>query len=243
MRFLPIVFTALLMFSASAQEAREIHVFVALCDNESQGIVPVNPRIGNGDKPAANLYWGCSDGLSSYFKSSKLWKLEEREDNPADGVLERLTFTHASFENVRLIAHAYRGSEIRSCMREFFESTTAASSDAKLIAFIGHNGLMDFHLDGPAAAESPRGRDVVVLACKSDAYFRERLESAGLRPILMTDQFMYPGSFLLHDAIEGWLRDESVTQIRERAAKAYAKNQRFSVNAARGVFSDLSKGE
>ncbi|MEM7010471.1 MAG: hypothetical protein AAF585_03205 [Verrucomicrobiota bacterium] len=243
MRFLPIAFSALMLFSASAQEVREIQVFVALCDNESQGIVPVNPRIGDGDKPAANLYWGCSDGLSSYFKTSKLWKLEEREENPEDGVLERLTFTHASVENVRLIAHAYRGSEIRSCMNEFFKTTTDEATEAQLVAFIGHNGLMDFRLNGPAANESAPKRDVVVLACKSDAYFRERLESARLRPILMTDQFMYPGSFLLHDAIEGWLRDESVTQIRERAAKAYAKNQGISVNAARGVFSDLSKGE
>jgi hypothetical protein len=27
---------------------RIIHVFVALCDNEHQGIVPVSPKLGNG---------------------------------------------------------------------------------------------------------------------------------------------------------------------------------------------------
>ena len=30
---------------------RVVHVFVALCDNVNQGIVPVPPRIGNGDDP------------------------------------------------------------------------------------------------------------------------------------------------------------------------------------------------
>ncbi|HST23582.1 MAG TPA: hypothetical protein VLR90_20895, partial [Blastocatellia bacterium] len=36
---------------------RVIHVLVALCDNEHQGIVPVPAKIGNGDDPQNNLYW------------------------------------------------------------------------------------------------------------------------------------------------------------------------------------------
>ena len=31
------------------------HVIVALCDNESQGIVPVPARLGNGHDPGSNL--------------------------------------------------------------------------------------------------------------------------------------------------------------------------------------------
>ena len=50
---------------------------------------------------------------------------------------------------------------------------------------------------------------------------------------------MYPGSFLLHDAIEGWLRNESKAQIHQRAAQAYAKNQKISVKAAGTIFADL----
>ena len=33
-----------------------IHVFVALCDNENQGIVPVNSSLGNGQNSESNLY-------------------------------------------------------------------------------------------------------------------------------------------------------------------------------------------
>ena len=51
-----------------------IHVYVALCDNESQGIAPVPAKIGDGDDPANNLYWGCSEGARPYFSKSKLWK-------------------------------------------------------------------------------------------------------------------------------------------------------------------------
>jgi hypothetical protein len=35
-----------------------IHVFVALADNQRQGIVPVPATLGNRDDPARNLYLG-----------------------------------------------------------------------------------------------------------------------------------------------------------------------------------------
>src|ERR1044072_7487753 len=42
---------------------RLIHVYVALCDNDSQGIVPVSKRMGNGNDPENNLYWGNGYGV------------------------------------------------------------------------------------------------------------------------------------------------------------------------------------
>lgn len=41
-------------------QARVIHVLVALCDNENQGIVPVPAFLGNGEDPQKNLYWGAA---------------------------------------------------------------------------------------------------------------------------------------------------------------------------------------
>lgn len=37
-------------------ETRRVHVFVALADNEHQGIAKVPVKIGNGDDAANNLY-------------------------------------------------------------------------------------------------------------------------------------------------------------------------------------------
>ena len=50
-----------LLFSSTifASELRTIHVVVALCDNENQGIVPVPEKLGNGKEPLTNLYWGA----------------------------------------------------------------------------------------------------------------------------------------------------------------------------------------
>ncbi len=221
--------------------SRTIHVFVALCDNATQGIIPVNKRIGNGDDLDNNLYWGCSDGLRSFFKSSKKWKLIKTESNPSDGILERLVFHHTKHSNVKLIADAYRGSEMKLCLADFFDAAVSKDEPAQLVAFVGHNGLMEHGRDlpTPARAEGSPGRDVISLSCVSHSWFSRRFASAKLRPVLLTEQYMYPGSFVLHDALEGWLVDETRTQIRERAGRAYAKNQKISVKAATGVFSKL----
>ena len=221
-----------------AQEDRVIRVFVALCDNATQGIVKVGAKIGNGDDAASNLYWGCSDGLRSYFKKSAKWNLIESEKELTHQVMERLRFRHAVFKDVVLVADAYRGSEMRACVSDFLKSASDPENrQVQLVAFIGHNGLMD-HPD----LETPLGvgnRDAIVLSCLSQSWFANRLDKISVRPVLMTRSLMYPGSFLLHDALEGWLRSESKEQIRERAAKAYARNQKISVKSARTIFAKL----
>ena len=42
-------------FISSQAEEKKIRVFVALCDNATQGIVKVNSNIGDGNKPDSNL--------------------------------------------------------------------------------------------------------------------------------------------------------------------------------------------
>lgn len=134
-----------------------------------------------------------------------------------------------------MTAEAWRGREIKKSIQKFADLLNKESID--LIAFIGHNGLMEFSID-QAVPEVPRTskKDAIVLSCKSQPYFSDMLTKAGARPVLLTDQFMYPGSFLLKAALDGWLKGESPTQIRERAARAYAANQKIGVSAARGVF-------
>jgi hypothetical protein len=234
-----VILTVLAMSPAFAWAApREIRVFVALCDNASQGIVPVPPRIGDGNRPDDNLYWGCTEGFRSWFKRSACWKLTKTEASVSRDILERLQFRHATADAV-LTAEAYRGSSIRKCLTDF-EAAVALGKYA-LVAYIGHNGLMDFDLP---AAKPPKSNstDVIVLCCKSRPYFADRLSRLQARPILTTEQLMYPGSFILHDAIEVWLRNGAPAEIRTAAAKAYAKNQGISVKAAAGIFSQLERG-
>ncbi len=47
---------------------------------------------------------------------------------------------------------------------------------------------------------------------------------------------MYPGSFILHDVLEQWRRGAPLSEIRQAAGRAYAKNQKIPVTAATNVF-------
>src|SRR5687767_1183894 len=110
------LFLLLLLLAPCPAAERVVHVFVALCDNASQGIQPVPPKIGNGDDPPNNLYWGCNDGMRTVFSRSKVWKRVSAADPDGDGpILERLVFRHVSAD-AWLVADAYRGREIKRCL-------------------------------------------------------------------------------------------------------------------------------
>jgi hypothetical protein len=87
---------------------RTIHVFVALADNEHQGIVPVPARIGNGMDPEHNLYWGAAAGVKTFFTRSADWSLGQCVEKPKPAILERCIFKHRR-RDVYLVADAYRG--------------------------------------------------------------------------------------------------------------------------------------
>ena len=236
MKSLLILFVLATAFAAGAAP-KQVRVFVALCDNKTQGIAPVGERIGNGDDPDNNLYWGCSDGLGSYFRRSKKWKTTKSESDVSTEILRRMTLSHVGGK-VELVAEAYRGSEIKQCLIDFEKAS--GSNDYDLVVYIGHNGLMDFQIPSPEPVAGNE-TEVVVLGCLSDSYFTGRLVKTGCKPILMTQQLMYPGSFILHSAIETWLDGGSLDDIRGAAGRAYARNQKISVRAATGVFAKPSK--
>lgn len=238
MKLSPIWIIAVLCAASSLgwAEAKQVRVFVALADNANQGIARVPVKIGNGDDAEANLYWGNSEGFKGIFTRSKSWKLERSEPDPTSQILDRRTYRHTSKDCI-LIAEAWRGKNIQQCLEAYLKALHDDEND--LVAFIGHNGLMDHALSPSLAPASMTPPDAIILCCISGRYFQHHLEVANARPILTTTQLMYPGSFLLRDALEVWLRGGSRSEIRQAAAQAYAKNQSISVKAASGVFSKL----
>ena len=52
-------------------------------------------------------------------------------------------------------------------------------------------------------------------------------------PLLTTTNLMAPEAYTLKWAIDGWIRNETELQIRERAAKAYHHYQKCGLNAAK----------
>lgn len=218
---------------------------VALCDNKYQGIVKVPKAIGNGQDPDKNLYWGCAYGVRTYFKNKPDWK--EIKRFKADGIcLERIVFKHKT-KPFYLVADAYDGEYIKQCTTDFLNSCAGKLKDtikvnnivigiegnAKLLAYIGHNGLMDFKLPNTYANSDGVKRDAVILACASKQYFSSYLKSAGTNPIIWSTHLMSPEAYTLYDALSGYIIGEGAQKIRDRAAAAYAKYQKCSLNAAR----------
>ena len=226
-----------------------IHVFVALADNVNQGIVPVSASLGNGDNPTTNLYWGAAFGIRTFFSRNKDWELISVTSNPSPSILERCVFKHRRTSTV-LVADAYRGKEISQTTVDFLDAAAGkpgeklkakdvefhTAGSANLVAYIGHNGLMDFTLPSHPKRRDDRERRAIILACASKNYFSPALQQSGATPLLWTTNLMAPEAYVLSAAIDGWLKKESDEQIRLRAADAYHKYQKCGVKAARGLF-------
>jgi hypothetical protein len=130
---------------------------------------------------------------------------------------------------------------MKECLQDFLTAIRDAGKE-DLVAFIGHNGLMDTTITLPeAAGEGDERSSSIILCCISDRYFDRHLTAYNSRPLVLTSQLMYPGSFILHDCIEVWLKGGNLTAHREAAAKAYARNQKISTKAARTVFAKLEE--
>jgi hypothetical protein len=229
---------------------RTIHVFVALADNKSQGIVPVAASLGNGDDPARNLYWGSAFGVKTYFARSADWQVVATRQRPRPEVLERCIFKHRT-QDVYLIADAYQGSKIRQAITDFLDAAAGGDAEdvpvisggrkivlngrggAALVAYAGHDGLMDFQLSALPQKKDARRRDAIILACISKSYFAAPLRATGAHPLIWTTGLMAPEAYTLKSAIDGWIQNESPEQIRERAAVAYDKYQKCGIKGAR----------
>lgn len=226
---------------------KTVHVFVALCDNKYQGIVPVPAKIGNGQDTDNNLYWGCGFGIRSYFKASKEWKFLKAQK--LDSIkMERLIFKHAT-KNFYLVADAYNGKHIQECTVDFLCSAAGQIKDtvqvnqkaigiagnASLVAYIGHDGLMDFQLTANFTNADGKTRDCIILACASKNYFAPHLKATKANPLVWTTNLMCPEAYTLHDALTGFVSGETSEQVRARAATAYAKYQRCSLKGAKGL--------
>lgn len=226
---------------------KTIHIYVALCDNKYQGIVPVPEKIGNGQDPDNNLYWGCAYGIRTYFKKSKEWELLKIQKVDSI-ILERLVFKHVS-KNYYLVADAYDGQFIKECTKNFLNSTCGQLKDtlqidnrtigigghSQLIAYIGHDGLMDFQLNETYQNIDNKKRDVIILACYSKRFFSPYLDKANVHPLVWTTGLMAPEAYTIHDAITGYVNNETNENIRSRAALVYSKYQKCSEKAARNL--------
>jgi hypothetical protein len=151
---------------------------------------------------------------------------------------------------VYLIADAYRGDRMEDCLLDFFHSlsgelhdsvfvnndTVLINAKADLVAFNGHNGLMDgdipmiYNQDGIQ-------KDAVAISCASAGLFNEKLNYAQAYPLVMTTNLLYPGAFVMEGVINDWALMKADEEIRLSAGDAYHRVKKCGVNGARNLFS------
>lgn len=245
MRLIILVLLIILAHIAHAQKT--IHVYVALCDNVHQGIVPVPKTIGNGDDPRNNLYWGCGYGIKTYFKKHANWTLLETRPVDKDSIiLERCIFKHKT-RDIYMVADAYRGREIKQAINDMVYAGAGYKRDtvriggrclnvgsgASLLAYIGHDGLMEFDLDEVPKSKDNIEREAIILACISKEYFSKYVKAANMYPLVWTTGLMAPEAYTLAYALDAWAKGESRETIRNQAALGYHTYQKCGINGAK----------
>ena len=241
-----LLLSLLLPFSSFAQQPRVVHVLVALCDNLHQGIVKVPVGIGNGQNARTNLYWGAGYGVKTHFDRSEEWKHVPCDSSAETHILDRAIWKHRD-SAVYVVAEAYDGRNIREATLDLLTYASGkiarpvkaggvslnAGGAADLVAYVGHDGLMDFQLEETFTGPTTNTRQTIILACISKRFFAEHIRATLAQPLLWTTGLMAPEAYTLKAALEGWVMRESPAAIRERAAAAYDKYQRCGINGAR----------
>jgi hypothetical protein len=233
------LFSTVLPPCIAAEPSSHISVIVSLVDNVSQGIVPVPEKIGNGNDPRNNLYWGAAYGVKTFLTKANGWRNLGCDNNISDTILERCRF--AWKDQLTVTADAYRGSRIDRAMLDFMlqAATPPNATKREMVVFIGHDGLMD-EQNQPIIKRFPKhakhDKPAVVLACMSDEFFSEHLLAAGSKPVVTTFSFMAPEAYVLEAVARGFANQASEAELRSSAGIAYAKYQRISAKAGKSVF-------
>lgn len=228
-----------------------VHVLVPLCDNENQGIVPTSPKLGNGLDLRNNLYWGVRHGMKTIFKLNPKWKLL-KSYNPSDtNILERVIFKrNYGKATVNLVMDAYRGDKMKETLEDYFNSLAENKMEtiiiddediniygnADLIAFNGHNGLMDTEISYSITKKNIRQKDAISISCSSIFYFEDHLKKMNAYPIVTTQHNLYPGGFILEGIIDKWATFAEDELIRQEAGNAYHKVKKCGIRGARNIF-------
>jgi hypothetical protein len=243
----PAEYKASIPTQVNPENIKVIHVFVALCDNKYQGIVPVPAKIGNGQDAANNLYWGCAYGVKGFFASQKNWQLiSSKKFDSGNLILERLVFKYKT-KDIYLVADAYDGKEIKTCTINFLKSCSGNFSDSvsvkgktiycggasQIISYIGHDGLMDFSLPETYKSVDNRKREAMTFACVSRTYFWKHIKSTGAIPVVWTSGLCSPEAYSLAAALESRINDEGIENAAVRSAEAYSRYQKCSIRAAK----------
>jgi hypothetical protein len=113
----------------------------------------------------------------------------------------------------------------------------AAGGAAQIVAYSGHNRLMDVEAYAwPAPPKAAKG--TIAVACKTAQYMADRVPGATRVPLLFTRDFLFANAAPVEAAILAFVGGGDYAAIRERAAGAYATVQKKPAARVLGAFTN-----
>jgi hypothetical protein len=163
----------------------------------------------------------------------------------------------------RVVGFAWRGTAIDAALSGYFadlyrnharilrvrDSATgrdveiAAGGAARLVAWVGHNRLMDVAPDWDQLARTEEGgfrKGTLAIACDSADYLRPALPSPTRVPLLMTASFVMASSAALEQGVMAFLGGGDFAAIRAGGTTGYARGQKRPVEQVRRGFTNPS---
>ena len=157
---------------------------------------------------------------------------------------------------VYVVAQAWRGTAIDRALARYAEdlygartqtitladgTTLAAGGDAHVVAYVGHNRLMDldaFDWRAIAARGDQRSRGVIAIACHTAPYMQGVVPGPHQVPLVLTRDFMLASSAALEGAVVAFAKDGDYAAIRRGAAAGYADGGDKPLGRVFGAFSN-----
>jgi hypothetical protein len=153
-----------------------------------------------------------------------------------------------------VVIHGWRGKAIDRALAAYADDVSgrgtrelvladgaklAAGGAAQLVAFVGHNRLMDLdHFTWPAAGTDAKG--AIAIACDTAPYMKAEVPAATRVPLLLTSDFLFANAAPLEAAVLAFARGGGYAAIRKDAATAYAGVQRSTLGHVLGAFTNPS---
>ena len=240
-----------------------ITTHVALCDNRV--IRCGTARLGDGDKPGKNLYWGGASGFRATFDHARAWRRVLLDAGDGEVIIQRAVYrlrikrpsarwralgVKAGFD-VYLVGLGYRGTRIGDASDTFIKQVMgeggvkvrlpsglelAAGGAGHIVGYAGHNHLMDNPGYRFPAATRKTPLGFFALACMTAPYLARHLPGEHRRALLLTRTFMYPGAFTIDGLAGALAAGKTQQEVFMAGVRRYAAAQKRPVRIIRKAF-------
>ena len=246
-------FAASIVESIKQQRYATVTVHVALSDRRKDG---KSTKSGNGNDPAANLYWGARHGVEAHLLKSAGWRLAHQDKGDGKRIIRRVVLqrrveptdawrargVNEPFD-LYLLANAWPAAEIAAAMEQPLRDAFAAKpvvlsvegrkihfgGGSVMTGYLGKNAMLDRYWDPFAdlnAAALPRQAGVFYICSRSAVVLYAPIIQHGLYPVLFAREPIVPEAYLLDGILKALARGDLDVGFLTSAAGEYARFQK-----------------